>query len=86
MHGMGYRSWRDPSASAWRLEGDEVLLRHRIPTERRGGYEHMIGQIAGWRTSAPSGWSASRHPRYGAMPGRGIPRPGWMKNQKHHRA
>ena len=28
------------------LEGDEVLLRHRIPTERRGGYEHMIGQIA----------------------------------------
>jgi predicted NBD/HSP70 family sugar kinase len=23
-----------------------VLLRHRIPTERAGGYEHMIGQIA----------------------------------------
>ncbi|HAU4909177.1 TPA: ROK family protein [Aeromonas hydrophila] len=28
------------------LDGDEVLLRHRIPTERAGGYEHMIGQIA----------------------------------------
>jgi fructokinase len=28
------------------LDGDEVLLRHRIPTERRGGYQHMIGQIA----------------------------------------
>ena len=28
------------------LDGDEVLLRHRIPTERAGGYDHMIGQIA----------------------------------------
>ncbi|HGY1014502.1 TPA: ROK family protein [Aeromonas salmonicida subsp. smithia] len=28
------------------LDGDEVLLRHRIPTERQGGYDHMIGQIA----------------------------------------
>ncbi len=28
------------------LNGDEVLLRHRIPTERQGGYQHMIGQIA----------------------------------------
>ncbi|MGY3859029.1 ROK family protein [Aeromonas intestinalis] len=28
------------------LDGDEVLLRHRIPTECRGGYQHMIGQIA----------------------------------------
>ncbi|MDI3432785.1 ROK family protein [Aeromonas sp. V90_14] len=28
------------------LDGDEVLLRHRILTERAGGYDHMIGQIA----------------------------------------
>lgn len=28
------------------LDGDEVLLRHRIPTERHGGYQHMLGQIA----------------------------------------
>ncbi|MFM5120270.1 ROK family protein [Aeromonas veronii] len=28
------------------LDGDEVLLRHRIPTERAGGYDHMIGQIS----------------------------------------
>ncbi|MGL5030216.1 MAG: ROK family protein [Aeromonas sp.] len=28
------------------LRGDEVLLRQRIPTERAGGYDHMIAQIA----------------------------------------
>ncbi|UBO73461.1 ROK family protein [Aeromonas rivuli] len=62
------------------LDGNEVLLRHRIPTERRGGYEHMIGQIA----KLVDECAAKLGPRPAVIgmgtPGARDPQTGLMKN------
>ncbi|MFM4993956.1 ROK family protein [Aeromonas veronii] len=62
------------------LEGDEVLLRHRIPTERAGGYEHMIGQIA--KLVAECAEKIGLRPAVIGMgtPGARDPQTGLMKN------
>lgn len=62
------------------LEGDEVLLRHRIPTERAGGYEHMIGQIA--KLVAECADKIGQRPTLIGMgtPGARDPQTGLMKN------
>ncbi|MFM5727348.1 ROK family protein [Aeromonas veronii] len=62
------------------LDGDEVLLRHRIPTERVGGYEHMIGQIA--KLVAECAEKIGQRPTVIGMgtPGARDPQTGLMKN------
>ncbi|RQM66020.1 ROK family protein [Aeromonas hydrophila] len=62
------------------LEGDEVLLRHRIPTERAGGYDHMIGQIA--KLVAECADKIGQRPTLIGMgtPGARDPQTGLMKN------
>ncbi|HHQ4488618.1 TPA: ROK family protein [Aeromonas hydrophila] len=62
------------------LEGDEVLLRHRIPTERAGGYDHMIGQIA--KLVAECADKIGQRPTLIGMgtPGAQDPQTGLMKN------
>ncbi|WP_041210640.1 ROK family protein [Aeromonas jandaei] len=62
------------------LDGDEVLLRHRIPTERAGGYDHMIGQIA--RLVAECAEKIGQRPTVIGMgtPGARDPQTGLMKN------
>lgn len=62
------------------LEGDEVLLRHRIPTERAGGYDHMIGQIA--KLVAECADKIGQRPTLIGMgtPGVRDPQTGLMKN------
>ncbi|WP_429153267.1 ROK family protein [Aeromonas hydrophila] len=62
------------------LEGDEVLLRHRIPTERAGGYDHMIGQIA--KLVAECADKIGQRPTLIGMgtPGERDPQTGLMKN------
>lgn len=62
------------------LEGDEVLLRHRIPTERAGGYDHMIGQIA--KLVAQCAEKIGQRPTVIGMgtPGARDPQTGLMKN------
>ncbi|HDZ8965214.1 TPA: ROK family protein [Aeromonas dhakensis] len=62
------------------LEGDEVLLRHRIPTERAGGYDHMIGQIAKLVTECAD--KIGQRPTLIGMgtPGARDPQTGLMKN------
>ncbi|WP_421167514.1 ROK family protein [Aeromonas dhakensis] len=62
------------------LEGDEVLLRHRIPTERAGGYDHMIGQIA--KLVAECADKLGQRPTLIGMgtPGARDPQTGLMKN------
>ncbi|WP_279501104.1 ROK family protein [Aeromonas veronii] len=62
------------------LDGDEVLLRHRIPTERAGGYEHMIGQIA--KLVAECAEKIGQRPTVIGMgtPGARDPQTGLMKN------
>ncbi|WP_323965591.1 ROK family protein [Aeromonas hydrophila] len=62
------------------LEGDEVLLRHRIPTERAGGYDHMIGQIA--KLVAECAEKIGQRPTLIGMgtPGARDPQTGLMKN------
>ncbi|MGY3965933.1 ROK family protein [Aeromonas veronii] len=62
------------------LEGDEVLLRHRIPTGRAGGYEHMIGQIA--KLVAECAEKIGQRPAVIGMgtPGARDPQTGLMKN------
>ncbi|EIS3745933.1 ROK family protein [Aeromonas hydrophila] len=62
------------------LEGDEVLLRHRIPTERAGGYDHMIGQIA--KLVAQCADKIGQRPTLIGMgtPGARDPQTGLMKN------
>lgn len=62
------------------LDGDEVLLRHRIPTERVGGYEHMIGQIA--KLVAQCAEKIGQRPTVIGMgtPGARDPQTGLMKN------
>ncbi|MCF5901355.1 ROK family protein [Aeromonas veronii] len=62
------------------LEGDEVLLRHRIPTERAGGYDHMIGQIA--KLVAECAEKIGQRPTVIGMgtPGARDPQTGLMKN------
>ena len=62
------------------LDGDEVLLRHRIPTERAGGYEHMIGQIA--KLVAQCAEKIGQRPTVIGMgtPGARDPQTGLMKN------
>ncbi|MGL5216241.1 ROK family protein [Aeromonas hydrophila] len=62
------------------LEGDEVLLRHRIPTERAGGYDHMIGQIA--KLVAECADKIGQQPTLIGMgtPGARDPQTGLMKN------
>jgi predicted NBD/HSP70 family sugar kinase len=62
------------------LDGDEVLLRHRIPTERAGGYEHMIGQIA--KLVAECADKIGQRPTLVGMgtPGARDPQTGLMKN------
>jgi len=61
-------------------DGDEVLLRHRIPTERAGGYEHMIGQIA--KLVAECAEKIGQRPTVIGMgtPGARDPQTGLMKN------
>lgn len=62
------------------LDGDEVLLRHRIPTERAGGYDHMIGQIA--KLVAQCAEKIGQRPTVIGMgtPGARDPQTGLMKN------
>ncbi|HDX8614040.1 ROK family protein [Aeromonas dhakensis] len=62
------------------LDGDEVLLRHRIPTERAGGYDHMIGQIA--KLVAECADKLGQRPPLIGMgtPGARDPQTGLMKN------
>ncbi|MGL6371407.1 ROK family protein [Aeromonas hydrophila] len=62
------------------LEGDEVLLRHRIPTERAGGYDHMIGQIT--KLVAECADKIGQRPTLIGMgtPGARDPQTGLMKN------
>lgn len=62
------------------LEGDEVLLRHRIPTERAGGYDHMLGQIA--KLVAECADKIGQRPTLIGMgtPGARDPQTGLMKN------
>ncbi|GJC06628.1 sugar kinase [Aeromonas hydrophila] len=62
------------------LGGDEVLLRHRIPTERAGGYDHMIGQIA--KLVAECADKIGQRPTLIGMgtPGARDPQTGLMKN------
>ncbi|MCO4201669.1 ROK family protein [Aeromonas hydrophila] len=62
------------------LGGDEVLLRHRIPTERAGGYDHMIGQIA--KLVAECAEKIGQRPTLIGMgtPGARDPQTGLMKN------
>lgn len=62
------------------LDGDEVLLRHRIPTERAGGYDHMIGQIA--KLVAECADKLGQRPTLIGMgtPGARDPQTGLMKN------
>lgn len=62
------------------LEGDEVLLRHRISTERAGGYDHMIGQIA--KLVAECAEKIGQRPAIIGMgtPGARDPQTGLMKN------
>ncbi|MBL0673084.1 ROK family protein [Aeromonas hydrophila] len=62
------------------LEGDEVLLRHRIPTERAGGYDHVIGQIA--KLVAECADKIGQRPTLIGMgtPGARDPQTGLMKN------
>ncbi|WP_446905223.1 ROK family protein [Aeromonas veronii] len=62
------------------LDGDEVLLRHRIPTERAGGYDHMIGQIA--KLVAECAEKIGQRPTVIGMgtPGARDPQTGLMKN------
>ncbi|CAB5713341.1 ROK family protein [Aeromonas dhakensis] len=62
------------------LDGDEVLLRHRIPTERAGGYDHMIGQIA--KLVAECADKLGQQPTLIGMgtPGARDPQTGLMKN------
>ncbi|MGL6486090.1 ROK family protein [Aeromonas hydrophila] len=62
------------------LDGDEVLLRHRIPTERAGGYDHMIGQIA--KLVAECADKIGQRPTLIGMgtPGARDPQTGLMKN------
>ncbi len=62
------------------LDGDEVLLRHRIPTERAGGYDHMIGQIA--KLVAECAEKIGQRPAVIGMgtPGARDPQTGLMKN------
>ncbi|MGR1185854.1 ROK family protein [Aeromonas veronii] len=62
------------------LDGDEVLLRHRIPTERAGGYDHMIGQIA--KLVAECTEKIGQRPTVIGMgtPGARDPQTGLMKN------
>ncbi|HDZ8928328.1 TPA: ROK family protein [Aeromonas dhakensis] len=62
------------------LDGDEVLLRHRIPTERAGGYDHMIGQIA--KLVAECADKLGQRPALIGMgtPGARDPQTGLMKN------
>ncbi|MFQ2204303.1 ROK family protein [Aeromonas hydrophila] len=62
------------------LDGDEVLLRHRIPTERAGGYDHMIGQIA--KLVAECADKIGQRPTLIGMgtPGVRDPQTGLMKN------
>ncbi|WP_421299232.1 ROK family protein [Aeromonas veronii] len=62
------------------LDGDQVLLRHRIPTERAGGYEHMIGQIA--KLVAECAEKIGQRPTVIGMgtPGARDPQTGLMKN------
>ena len=62
------------------LEGDKVLLRHRIPTERAGGYDHMIGQIA--KLVAECAEKIGQRPTVIGMgtPGARDPQTGLMKN------
>lgn len=62
------------------LDGDEVLLRHRILTERAGGYDHMIGQIA--KLVAECADKIGQRPTLIGMgtPGARDPQTGLMKN------
>ncbi|WP_429058895.1 ROK family protein [Aeromonas jandaei] len=62
------------------LDGDEVLLRHRIPTERAGGYDHMLGQIA--KLVAECAEKIGQRPTVIGMgtPGARDPQTGLMKN------
>lgn len=62
------------------LDGGEVLLRHRIPTERAGGYDHMIGQIA--KLVAECADKLGQRPTLIGMgtPGARDPQTGLMKN------
>ncbi|MEM0556834.1 MULTISPECIES: ROK family protein [Aeromonas] len=62
------------------LDGDEVLLRHRIPTERAGGYDHMIDQIA--KLVAECAEKIGQRPTVIGMgtPGARDPQTGLMKN------
>ncbi|MFQ1713753.1 ROK family protein [Aeromonas veronii] len=62
------------------LDGDEVLLRHRIPTERAGGYDHMISQIA--KLVAECAEKIGQRPTVIGMgtPGARDPQTGLMKN------
>ncbi|TND55835.1 sugar kinase [Aeromonas veronii] len=62
------------------LDGNEVLLRHRIPTERAGGYDHMIGQIA--KLVAECAEKIGQRPAVIGMgtPGARDPQTGLMKN------
>ncbi|QGZ74415.1 ROK family protein [Aeromonas hydrophila] len=62
------------------LDVDEVLLRHRIPTERAGGYDHMIGQIA--KLVAECADKIGQRPTLIGMgtPGARDPQTGLMKN------
>ncbi|WP_323996271.1 ROK family protein [Aeromonas hydrophila] len=62
------------------LDGDEVQLRHRIPTERAGGYDHMIGQIA--KLVAECAERLGQRPTLIGMgtPGARDPQTGLMKN------
>ncbi|MDD9212471.1 ROK family protein [Aeromonas dhakensis] len=62
------------------LDGDEVLLRHRIPTERAGGYDHMSGQIA--KLVAECADKLGQRPTLIGMgtPGARDPQTGLMKN------
>ncbi|HEA3130577.1 TPA: ROK family protein [Aeromonas hydrophila] len=62
------------------LDGEEVLLRHRILTERAGGYDHMIGQIA--KLVAECADKIGQRPTLIGMgtPGARDPQTGLMKN------
>lgn len=62
------------------LDGNEVLLRHRLPTERAGGYEHMMGQIA--KLVAECAEKIGQRPTVIGMgtPGARDPQTGLMKN------
>ena len=78
--GLGIDPWRNQCECVVLAEGDEVLLRHPHPTERRGGYERMIGQIARLVDECAERFGQRPAiPRHG-HPGARDPQTGLMKN------